>query len=209
MRRGRGGVGREASGTWVIADDHLDRVERWEQSRVRRQPVSVEILSREPVQKLSRLGALTWLDREDAGGMLDTVRDAGFGHDVRVASTQRRQWLLQENLADEIGSSVHYRSDTLAILQRRELQRVAGQLADEFGKPYVEASPGSRIEGVARKSVELTSGRFAVIERSRDFTLVPWRPVLEKQVGNTVSGIVRDSGISWAIGRGRGGPSIG
>ena len=208
MRRGRGGVDRKASGTWVIADDHLDRVERWEESKVRRQPVAVEILSREPVQKMTHLGALTWLDREDAGGGLDSVRDAGFGHDVRVASLQRRQWLLQEDLLDEGDSAVRYRPGALMNLQRRELNRVAGQLSSEIGKPYVEAAPGSRVDGIVRKPVELVSGRFAVIERSRDFTLVPWRPVLERQVGKNVSGIVRDGGINWAIGRGRNGPSI-
>jgi hypothetical protein len=37
---------------------------------------------------------------------------------------------------------------------------------------------------------------------------VPWRDVLEKQIGKQVGGIMRDSGVSWAIGRGRGGPTI-
>jgi len=40
----------------------------------------------------------------------------------------------------------------------------------------VKIQPGERIEGLYRGPVELTSGRFALIERSRDFTLVPWRP---------------------------------
>ncbi|WP_369818207.1 DUF3363 domain-containing protein [Novosphingobium sp. ST904] len=52
------------------------------------------------------------------------------------------------------------------------------------------------------------SGKHALIERSRDFTLVPWRPSLEKQVGKTVSGLMRTDGINWTIGRGRGGPGI-
>jgi hypothetical protein len=32
--------------------------------------------------------------------------------------------------------------------------------------------------------------RFAIIERAQDFTLVPWRPVLERAKGQSVSGIV-------------------
>jgi hypothetical protein len=39
--------------------------------------------------------------------------------------------------------------------------------------------------------------------------LVPWRPTLERAIGRQVSGIVRESGISWTIGRDRGGPTIG
>jgi len=54
----------------------------------------------------------------------------------------------------------------------------------------------------------MTSGRQALIERSRDFVLVPWRPVMERHIGKGVSGIVRDGGISWTFGRQRSGPSI-
>ena len=54
----------------------------------------------------------------------------------------------------------------------------------------------------------MVSGRFALVEKSREFTLVPWRPVLEPHVGKAVSGIMRADGISWSFGRSRGGPSV-
>jgi hypothetical protein len=54
----------------------------------------------------------------------------------------------------------------------------------------------------------LASGRFAVIENGRDFTLVPWRPVFERHVGKEISGVARHDGVSWTIGRGRSGPEI-
>lgn len=53
-------------------------------------------------------------------------------------------------------------------------------------------------------SVELASGKYALVENSREITLVPWRPILERHVGKQVSGIMRDDGISWTIGRQRG-----
>ena len=67
---------------------------------------------------------------------------------------------------------------------------------------------GDRIEGRLVRPVEMASGRHALIERSRDFTLVPWRPVLEQHVGKTVAGVVREGGISWTFGRQRRGPSV-
>src|SRR3546814_7745611 len=95
----------------------------------------------------------------------------------------------------------------IATLQRRELLRVAGQLSEELGLPFAEARPGERIEGRLGRMIEMTSGRYALIEKSREFTLVPWRPVLERQIGKSVSGIMRDGGgISWTLGRQRGGP---
>jgi Protein of unknown function (DUF3363) len=86
--------------------------------------------------------------------------------------------------------------------------RVAGQMSSELGLRFVESRNGDRIEGVVKRHVDLAQGRFALLEKSREFTLVPWREVLEKQVGKQVSGIMRDGGVSWTIGRGRGGPVI-
>jgi hypothetical protein len=51
--------------------------------------------------------------------------------------------------------------------------RLGGQLSNELGLAYAETRPGERVEGIYRRYVDLASGRFAVIEQSRDFTLVP------------------------------------
>ena len=75
---------------------------------------------------------------------------------------------------------------------------------------FAEPEPGERISGIVRSRVNLNSGSFAIVENSREFTLVPWRPVLERQLGREVSGRVRSSGsISWTFGRERQGPEIG
>ena len=96
----------------------------------------------------------------------------------------------------------------LGLLRRRELARVGAQLSGELGLSYAEARPGDRIAGIYRRRLDLASGRFALIEKSREFTLVPWRPVLDRNLGKQVSGIMRDDSISWTLGRQRRGPSI-
>jgi len=75
-------------------------------------------------------------------------------------------------------------------------------------KAFVESIPGVRVDGVYRQTVDQASGRFALIEKSLEFTLVPWRPALERHIGRTVSGIPHGDGFDWTIGRGRGGPSL-
>lgn len=50
----------------------------------------------------------------------------------------------------------------------------------------------------------LASGRFALIENAREFTLVPWRPVLERELGREVTGVMRGRTVSWSLGRRRG-----
>lgn len=208
MRRLSGIVEREPSGRWIIAPDHLDRVAALEAAKLQDRPVAITMLSAQPLDRLVDAEAATWIDRELVSRAPLPARDAGFGHDLREAQARRRQWLVAQGFAEETGSGTTFPNGLIAALQRRELLRVAGQLADEVNLPFREAAEGARIEGVYRRSVDLVSGRFAVIERTRDFTLVPWRPVLERQVGKSVSGLMRGDGVSWSIGRGRSGPSI-
>jgi len=208
MRRANAGVEREPDGTWIIAPDHLDRAAAFERSRARTSPVAVETLSALPLERQVEADSATWLDRELLADTPEPLRDAGFGREVREALDRRRQWLIEQSLARREGDRIAFRAGLLATLRRRELTRVASQLSDELGLVYVEAKSGARIDGTYRRRLDLATGRFALIEKSREFTLVPWRPVLERSLGKRVSGIVRDTGISWTIGRQRSGPSV-
>lgn len=163
MRRGGGGVTREASGQWRVAPDHLARVEAWQARQIADRPVALTSLSTGPLAALVEVEAASWIDRELAGGAPMALRDAGFGHDLREAMEQRRRWLLAEGFAQEAGGEVIVSKATLQLLQRRELLRVAGGMVEEVGKPFQETGEGSRVTGLYRRPVELMSGRFALI----------------------------------------------
>jgi hypothetical protein len=77
-----------------------------------------------------------------------------------------------------------------------------------LGKSFRETRNGDPIESRLARRVDLVSGRFALVEKSREFTLVPWLPVLEKLLGNQIAGIACADGINWRFGRGRPGPEI-
>ena len=204
IRRTTGTITREPNGTWIIAPDHLDCVTEYERGQARATPVIVEKLSHRTLdQQVSSDGA-TWLDSELIADTFEPTRDSGFGRDVREAQSRRRQWLIAEGLAREEQGRTIYRANMLDTLRRRELTRVAGQLSSEFGLAYAETRHGEPVEGTLRRSVELASGKYAVVEKSREFTLVPWRPVLDRHIGQQVSGVMRGDGISWTIGRQRG-----
>jgi type IV secretory pathway VirD2 relaxase len=204
IRRGTGGVTREPDGRWVIAPDHLDRVTAYEQSQAKMAPVVVDMVSSLAVDRQVSADGATWLDRELVSGRPESFRDSGFGRDVREAMERRRQWLAGQGLAREEQGRTVYEANMLATLKRRELVRVAGQLSDELGLAYVEIRSGEHVEGTLRRSIDLASGKYAVVEKAREFTLVPWRPVLERHIGQEVSGVMRGDGISWSIGRQRG-----
>ena len=73
---------------------------------------------------------------------------------------------------------------------------------------YAPPRIGERVEGVIARRIDLESGPYALVEKSREFTLVPWRDVLERNIGKAASGIMRESGINWRFGRERSGPQI-
>ncbi|TGT71815.1 MULTISPECIES: relaxase/mobilization nuclease RlxS [unclassified Mesorhizobium] len=208
IRRATGGVEREPDGTWIIAPDHLERVAHYERQRARAEPVVLDKLSPMPLEKQVDFDGATWLDRELVSNEPVALRVSGFGREVGEAQTRRRQWLIAQALAHEEQGRIVYRADMISILRQRELNRIAGQLSSELGLSYFEVKTGDRLEGKMVRSVELASGKYAVIEKSREFTLVPWRPLLDRHVGKEVSGIVSGEGISWTIGRQRSGPSV-
>jgi type IV secretory pathway VirD2 relaxase len=199
IRRSAGAAERESDGTWRIAADHVERALEYERRRAARKPVQIVQLSAIALEQLPVHDGITWLDEDrsvsDAHGPPDS-----FGSKVADALRRRQQWLVEQGLADK--------PDRLDILRRRELQQVAGELSRELGAPFVEAEPGLVIEGTYSRSVQVGMMRMAVIENSREFTLVPWRSVLERQIGKKVSGMMRGRGVSWTFGRQRSGPEI-
>lgn len=208
MRRAGAGPERLADGSWTIPNDHLARADAFAQRQQLDRPVTLSVLSRSPIDDLAAKNAPTWLDRELAEGGHAAVRDVGYGREVRTALAARRQWLIEQQLAEGERSAFRYRDGALDMLRQRELRQAGERLGGDIGKRFEPAQIGERIEGKIARRVDLESGSFAVVERSRDFTLVPWRDVLERHIGKAASGVMRADGISWQFGRGRSGPAI-
>ena len=199
IRRSTGGVEREPDGTWKIAPDHVERALEYERRRAGREPVRIEPLAAMALEQMPAHDGITWLD-EDASVPEAHGPAGSFGSNVAEALRRRQRWLAEHELADK--------PDRIDILRRRELRRVARQLSRELGVGFAEAEPGIPIEGTYRRSVHVGMMRMAVIENGHEFTLVPWRPVLERQIGKEVSGIMRGREVSWTFGRQRSGPEI-
>ena len=208
IRRATGAVERDVDGTWIIKPDHLDRVRTYERQLAQTRPVAIDTLSNLSVERQVGADAPTWLDRQIVHAETHALASHGFGRDVHSAMVRRQQWLIEQKLMERDGHEVVYRTDILDQLQRRELRHLGGQLSAEIGLPYAEAVRDERVEGLFRRSVETASGRYALVERSHEFTLVPWKPMLERHINRYISGIDRGDSIDWTIGRQRGGPSL-
>jgi type IV secretory pathway VirD2 relaxase len=211
LRRRGVGVERQSDGTWVVPPDHADQVLEHEKRAARAAPVRIQVFAMQTLEQEATAYAPSWLDRQLRGEDALDVANHGYGADVRQAMQRRQQWLVEHGLAEQRGDQVLYHGDMDQRLRRAELRVVAARLSKELGLDFSgEPVPGERISGVVRRRVNLSSDSFAVVENSREFTLVPWRPVLERQIGREISGMMRSSGsISWTFGRERQGPEIG
>ncbi len=204
IRRASGGADRAPDGSWIIAPDHIARVEAHERKLAEQKPISIELLSSKAIDQLSAHDGVTWLDRELVTDE-PTKLEHGFGAEVRRALQLRQQWLVEEGLAQGGTGKTRYPASMIDALQRRELVRVGAQLSTELGLSFADAKAGRAVDGILTRAVQVGESKFALIQRSKEFTLVPWRPVLDHHIGRQVSGMVREAGgISWTIGRSRG-----
>jgi hypothetical protein len=70
--------------------------------------------------------------------------------------------------------------------------------------PFRTVGDGETVGGKFTGTIQLSSGKFAIVEKSHEFTLVPWRPVIDRQLGREVMGVVLSGSVSWELGKTRG-----
>jgi type IV secretory pathway VirD2 relaxase len=147
----------------------------------------------------------TWLDHRLVERDPMPLSMGGFGAEARNAMQVRAEHLIEEGLAQRQGQRIVFQRDLLATLRRRELDDAAAKLSVETGLPHMQAAAGEHVMGTFRQRLTLSSGRFAMIDDALGFQLVPWSPILEKKLGQHVSGTAKDSGgIEWSLERKRG-----
>ena len=142
----------------------------------------------------------TWLDQQLIGGGKG-LGDLGFGSEVKDALQQRADFLAKQGLAEKRGQRVILARNLLGTLRNRELAHAAQDIAAETGLEHRSVAEGQRVAGIYRRSVMLASGRYAMLDDGKAFSLVPWKPVIERQLGKQIAATVRGGGVSWEVGR--------
>ena len=87
-----------------------------------------------------------------------------------------------------------------ATLRERDLAQAAKGIAAETGLVYRPVGDRSRVSGSYRCSVLLDSGRFVMLDDGTGFCLVPWRPIVERRVGQSAMAIARGQEVTWMFG---------
>ncbi|MGY8605101.1 relaxase/mobilization nuclease domain-containing protein [Gluconobacter cerinus] len=141
----------------------------------------------------------TWLDHRLVERQPMELARSSFGVEVRQAMHERTRHLAARGLASfHADGSARYQRNLLATLRQQELDQVGAKLAKESGLTYERSIPGNFVTGQYVKRLNLSSGRFAMIDNGMGFQLVPWAPSLEKQHDRYVDGVARDDGgVDW------------
>ncbi len=187
---------------WRIPEDFESQTAAYDAGRNRQ--ASVRVLSALDLEKQIGADGATWLDRRLISPDASDLAPAGFGQQVREAMEQRREHHIEHgDAARRQDGRIFYRRNLLATLREREVARVGSEMAGDKALPFRAAADGETVSGKFTGTVQLSSGKFAIVEQSHEFTLVPWRPVIDRQFGREVAGIVQGGSVSWQLGRTR------
>ncbi len=199
--RRAGIVERIGDGVWRIPPDFIERAQAYDAGRGR--GAAVEVRSYLSIDRQTRAIGATWLDRQLLE-RTDNLSAAGFGANVRVALQERERFLVEQGLAEDRGDRVILARNLLATLRTREVDATADKIAAESGLAHRPVADGSPVSGIYKRALTLASGRFAMLEDGKEFSLVPWRPIVEQRLGTHLQAVVRGDSVSWELGRQRG-----
>ncbi|KTW16588.1 hypothetical protein NS258_03500 [Sphingomonas sanguinis] len=188
---------------WRIPNDFESRAASYDAGRNRR--ANIRILSAARLEQQIGADGATWLDRRLVSSGASDLSPSGFGQHVQEVMDRRRNHHIDRgDAARQPDGRVVYRRNLLGVLREREVARVGAEMAVAKNLPFRAAGDGETIRGKFTGTVQLSSGKFAMVEQSHEFTLVPWRPVIDRQLGKEISGIVQGGSVSWQLGRQRG-----
>ncbi len=125
------------------------------------------------------------------------ARCRSFGP-MQIGLEGRKDELIRQGLAWRAqDGSARSRKDPLSALGRQEVERVGQKLAGECGLSFRPIEDGQTIRATLIGLAQLASGRYAMIDDGFGFSLVPWRPVIENEIGREVLGVMGGHDVSW------------
>ncbi len=200
--RRAGIVERVGADCWLIPEDFEARAAAHDAAKGPQ--IQVRVLSAYDLDRQVTSDGATWLDRQLVARDRGSLAAIGFGAEVRQAIDRRTDQLIRQGHASRTPEGqLRVKADLIGTLTRQEVERVGRQLAAERGLAFQPIHEGQAVRGKLLGSTQLASGRFAMVDDGLGFSLVPWRPVIEKEIGRQVMGVMRGDDISWQLGRGR------
>lgn len=190
-------VERMEDGDWKLPSDFIKRGR--EHDLKMRHGINVTVCSHLPLARQIDAPGATWLDRKLVDGGKELTEE-GFGGKVHEAMQARATYLEGKGLTRRKGERVIVARGLLNTLREREVITVAQRIAIQTGLQFQPLGEDGRASGVYRCSVMLASGRYAMLDDGLGFTLVPWRPVLTRRLGESMTVSIEQGRATWMFG---------
>lgn len=201
----RAGLVQRFHGTaYSIGPEFIDRVDEHFGKAANRSPNIVRKVEGRVFESQVRAFGETWLDQQLAGQAVEPLGGAGLGGDVRSAMDERMKRHFQREIVSDRDAK-ELNNDHLKLLQKEGMLHASLDITKETGLTYRAIQPGDRVEGTFKRIHQTEHAKFAVIDRGREFSLVPWKRSLEKLRDRPIEiTMSRTRDIAWTIGRNRG-----
>lgn len=152
----------------------------------------IRMLSYLPLEQLINANGATWLDKQIVSARREYAKSENFGAEFERGLARRRQWLISQGLGAVLENGVFQPAPNLLLtLRDQEFRRVSIALSKKLSLSFRELVDDEHISAVYREDIKLTSGRFAILEKGSEFSLVPWRLRFEKAKGKPIAGTLR------------------
>lgn len=189
---------------YSIGPDFVDRVDEHFAKASKRSPNIIRKLEGRAFETQVRAFGETWLDQQLAGQAVEPIGGAGLGGDVRSAMDARMKRHFQRGIVNDRDAKA-LTEEHLKLLQKEGMLHASLDITKETGLTYRAIKPGDRIEGTFKRVHYTEHTKFAVIDRGREFSLVPWKRDLDKLRDRPIEiTMSRTRDIAWTIGRTRG-----
>jgi len=153
------------------------------------------IESHAPLEQLPTTVGATWLDRQLLVRQPMTPSDHGFGTEMKSALRQRQRWLVKNGYLSQRGEQLVARRRLLETLTRKDVAVAGSRLGNELRRSFRDGSEFDLKSAKTSGSIRLASGRFAVVQKGKEFTLAPWRQAMRMRK-NMGIGIDARKGVS-------------
>jgi len=181
---------------WRVPEDFEARAADYDAQR--RGRMTLRVLSNIDLEAQVNANGATWLDREFASPDRAPIVRAGFGAEVDAAKQRRKEALVEKGHAWRASDgAIRAPKDLIARLERSEIERAGKSLAVKKSVAFTFKGEGERVSGVFTGTTNLVSGKYAVIENAHEFTLVPWRPLMDERLDRQMTGVIRGGVVSW------------
>ena len=162
-----------------------------------------EIVSYWELERLPQVIGETWLDRTIVSEQRPAIRERGFGAEVSKALQLREEHLIANGLAlSDTPGTITPNHKMLAELSQRGRIALLTRLETEIDLPHRHLADGDRFQGRHIKTVDLPTGRLAVIANNREFTTIPWRSELLQMRERDLTLTVQNRAIAVTVSRG-------